>query len=139
MRPRFDTDVAAHVGGRESRQAQRAAAIYDVELTYDLLRADANAEIAAVAGFYLASAGQRSAFWLAPPGLALATGQALGVADGATTLFPLTRSFAGYSEPVAATSGVPAVYLDGVAQATGWSVTAGYRPTSRLRARRRRA
>ena len=43
-----------------------------------------------------------------------------------TTQFALSFGLAGYSEPVAATSGVLAVYLDGVAQATGWSVTGGF-------------
>jgi hypothetical protein len=127
-RPRFETGVAPHASGRESRRARRATALYDVELVYDLLRADANAEFSAIAGFYLASAGQGGAFWLAPPGLALATGEKLGVGDGLTTAFPLRRSFAGYSEPVQATSGVSAVYLDGAAQSSGWSVSSGFQP-----------
>jgi hypothetical protein len=128
LRPKFETAAASHASGRESRRAQRAAAVYEVELAYDVLRADANAELAAIAGFYLGRGGQAGAFWLAPPGLSLASGQALGVGDGATTLFPLVRGYAGYVEPVLATSGVSAVYLNGAAQSTGWSVTPGYAP-----------
>ena len=128
MRPRFATGVAAHVSGRESRWAGRAAAVYELELTFDLLRADAAAELQAVAGFYAARAGQGGAFWLAPPGFADVAGQSLGTGDGATTSFGLTRSFGGYVEPVLATGGVSAVYLDGTALATGWSVSPGFYP-----------
>jgi hypothetical protein len=127
-RLRFATAVAGHVSGRESRRPGRALAAYDIELTYDLLRAGAQAELQAIAGFYAQRQGQGGAFWLSPPGLSTVSGQALGVGDGVTTRFALTRSFAGYSEPVAATSGVTAVYLNGVLQATGWSVSSGFYP-----------
>ncbi len=133
VRPRFATGVAGHVSGRESRRPSRALAIYDIELNYDLLRADANAELQAIAGFYGEMGGQGGAFWLAPPGLAAASQQPLGTGDGVTTTFPLKRSFGGYSEPVQATSGVSAVYLNG-AQASGWSATAGFYPAIDLAA-----
>ncbi len=128
VRPRFATGVAGHVSGRESRKPFRALAIYDIELTYDLLRADANAELQAIAGFYENRRGQGGAFWLSPPGLSVVCGQTLGAGDGVTTIFPLKRSFDFYSEPVQATSGVSAVYVNGGAQASGWSVTSGFYP-----------
>ena len=99
-----------------------------MELTYELLRADINGELQAVAGFYEQTSGRDGAFWIAPPGLSRVLGQTLGEGDGATTRFPLTRALLGYIEPVQATSGVSAVYLAGVAQAAGWSVTAGFYP-----------
>ncbi|MDE3176411.1 MAG: glycoside hydrolase TIM-barrel-like domain-containing protein [Pseudomonadota bacterium] len=128
VRPRFLTEVAAHVSGRESRANSRALAIYDIELNYDALRADAHAELQAIAGFYARMAGRAGAFWLAPPGLASVVGQGIGTGDGVTTSFALTRSWAGYVEPAQATSGVAAVYLNGVAQGVGWSVTPGFHP-----------
>jgi uncharacterized protein (TIGR02217 family) len=128
VRPRFATNVAAHVSGRESRRPGRALAVYDIELTYDVLRAGAQAEMQAVAAFYAQRQGENAAFWLSPPGLATASGQGLGAGDGATTQFQLVRRFSGYVEPVQATSGVSAVYLNGVAQATGWSVSSGFYP-----------
>lgn len=127
-RPRFETEVAAHVSGRESRRPGRALAVYDIELSYDVLRAGAQAEMQAIAGFYAQRQGQDGAFWLALPGLAALSGQALGAGDGVTTRFALVRSLAGYVEPVAATSGVSAVYLNGAPQATGWSVSSGFYP-----------
>ncbi len=128
VRPRFSTDVAPHVSGRESRANSRALATYEIELNYDALRADARAELQTIAGFYETMAGQAGAFWLAPPGLASVVGQRIGTGDGLTTSFALTRSLAGYAEPAQATSGVAAVYLGGAALATGWSVTPGFYP-----------
>ncbi|HXT06219.1 MAG TPA: glycoside hydrolase TIM-barrel-like domain-containing protein [Roseiarcus sp.] len=128
VRPRFATGIAGHVSGRESRRPLRALAIYDIELNYNLLRAGAEAELQAVAGFYGQMGGQGGAFWLSPPGLATAAGQPLGTGDGVTTTFALKRSFGDYSEPVQATSGVSAVYLNGAEQGAGWSVTAGFSP-----------
>jgi hypothetical protein len=130
VRAKFGTDVAERACGRSTRRPRYAAAHYDLELIFELLRADAaNAEMQAIAGFFEQMAGAATPFWLAPPGLSSATGQILGVGDGATMSFPLVRSFGTYTEAVAGTSGVGAVYLNGVAApATGWSVSNGYAP-----------
>jgi uncharacterized protein (TIGR02217 family) len=128
VKPRFSTDVAEHVSGRSVRRSAYAAAYYDVELTYDVLRsAAAYAEMQAVAGFFAEVAGQDEPFWLAPPGIASVTGQALGTGDGSTMVFALQRSWGpSYVEPVYGASGVSAVYLNGVPQGSGWSVSPGY-------------
>jgi uncharacterized protein (TIGR02217 family) len=128
--PRFATDVAGHVGGRSTRRARYALAHYDIELVYDVLRSDAaHLELQAIAGFFEAMAGSATPFWLAPPGMASVTGQGLGTGDGVTTGFALVRSFGSYSEPVQGTSGVSAVYENGVAVSSSlYSVTAGYAP-----------
>jgi uncharacterized protein (TIGR02217 family) len=130
VKPKFATDVADHVSGRSVRRANFAHAYYDVELTYDVLRsAAAYAEMQAIAGFFGEVAGQDAPFWLAPPGLASVAGQSLGTGDGATTTFPLQRSIGGYSEPVFGTSGVSAVYENGVPlSASAYSVSSGYAP-----------
>ena len=128
VKPKFLTGIAAHVSGRETRAPARAFAYRDIELTYELLRADSHAELQTIAGFYLGLAGQDAPFWFAPPGLASLAGQPLGVGDGTTTVFPLLAATASAVEPVQATSGVAAVYLNGAVQATGWSASSGYAP-----------
>jgi len=129
IRPRFATGVAPHVAGRESRRPGRALSFYDIELNYELLRSDAaHAELQTLAGFLCENAGAADAFWLPPPGLATVAGQPLGLGDGVTTNFPLLWSFSTYVEPVQATSGVTAVYLNGAPQFSGWSVSTGYFP-----------
>ncbi len=113
VRPRFGTDIADHVSGRSSRRPRYASAYYDVELTYEVLRSDAALlEMQAIAGFFEQMSGAATPFWIAPPGLSEVAGQILGVGDGATTTFALVRSFGTYTEPVAGTSGVAAVYLE---------------------------
>lgn len=131
IRPRFGTDVADHASGRSTRRARYAAAVYDVELTYEALRSAASyLEMQAIAGFFARTSGAATPFWLALPGLSNVVGQVLGLGDGSTTQFALTRSFGTYAEPVAGTSGVAAVYLNGVAlPGTLWSVSSGYAPT----------
>jgi hypothetical protein len=128
VRLRFLTGVAAHVSGRESRYPARANAYRDIELTYDVLRADANAEFQAIAGFYAGLAGRDGAFWFAPPGLSALFAQTLGVGDGTRAVFPLLAVTGEAVEPVQASSGVSAVYLDGAAQSGGWTVSGGYAP-----------
>jgi uncharacterized protein (TIGR02217 family) len=129
-RPRFATDALDRVSGRSARRARYAAALYDVQLTYDLLRAGAaHGELQSIAGFFGAMLGQDAPFWIAPPGLAEVGGQALGTGDGATATFPLVRTFGSYSEPVTGASDVRAVYFDGVTVSPSlYSATPGYGP-----------
>jgi uncharacterized protein (TIGR02217 family) len=128
--PRFATDVADHVSGRSSRRSRYAAAFYDIELTYEVLRGDAAyLELQAIAGFFATMLGQDAPFWLAPPGDAQITGQMLGTGDGETTDFPLVRGYGTYSEMIAGTFGVSAVIVNGAAVAPAdYSVTSGYAP-----------
>lgn len=131
IKPLFATDVATRVSGRSSRRPHYAAALYEIELTYEILRDDAAYhELQEVVDFFATSAGRSEPFWLAPPGLAAVAGQPIGTGDGTTTSFPLVRSFGAYVEPVAATSGISAVYVDGaVAPSAAYSVTSGYGPS----------
>ena len=118
VRPRFGTDIADHVSGRSSRRPRYASAYYDVELTYDLLRADARrfSRCRRSPASSSRSAGAATPFWIAPPGLAerrRADPRRRRRRDD--DAFALVRSFGTYAEPVAGTSGVAAVYLNGVA------------------------
>ena len=129
VKPKFSTLIAEHVSGRETRTQQFANPYFDIELTYEVLRSDpAYAELQTIAGFFEQASGENDPFWLAPPGLSGVTGQTIGTGDGSTTTFPLVASIGSYFGPVYGTSGAGAVYLDGVAQASGWSVSASYLP-----------
>ena len=65
--PVFATMTASHVSGRESRAARRSSVRWQVELSFDMLRMDAVAELQALAGFYDAAQGQGGAFLYAVP------------------------------------------------------------------------
>src|SRR5581483_4721018 len=117
--------IADRVSGRSSRRPLYAAALYDIELTYDVLRSDAaHRELQEIVGFFASMLGRSEPFWLAPPGLTQVSGQKLGTGDGVATNFPLVRSFGAYVEPVAATSGVFSVSIDGaIAPPTSYAAT----------------
>ncbi|RBP03800.1 uncharacterized protein DUF2460 [Roseiarcus fermentans] len=70
VRPRFATDVASHVSGREVRNPRFVAPLYDFELTFEVLRSDAaHQELQALAGFFEAMGGAATPFWFSPPNL----------------------------------------------------------------------
>jgi hypothetical protein len=130
IKPRFATGIANHVSGRSTRSRGHASAYYDLELTLEFLRADAAyLELQAIAGFFGGVGGAQAPFWIAPPGLSAVNAQIIGIGDGVTTIFPLVRGFETYVEAIAGTSGVTAVYFNGVAQSSGWSAeTNAYAP-----------
>ncbi len=129
IKPKFATLIARHVSGRETRGQRYANPYFDIELTYELLRSSAPfLELQTICGFFELMSGRDEPFWIAPPGLSAVVGQAIGTGDGSTTTFSLMASIGGYVGPVYGASGVSAVYLNGVSQASGWSVTTGYAP-----------
>ncbi|MBV9286740.1 MAG: glycoside hydrolase TIM-barrel-like domain-containing protein [Hyphomicrobiales bacterium] len=129
VRPRYATDVAAKVSGREARRSAHANPYFDLELTYEVLRAAAPShELQTIAGFFEQMGGAAMPFFFAPPGLSTVSGQRIGTGDGTTTSFALMQIVGGATLPVYGTSGVSAVYLNGVSQASGWSASSGYAP-----------
>ena len=53
-----------------------------------------------------------------------ATAQAVATGDGTTSAFPFLRTFGGFTEPVGWVLSVQHIYLNGVDQLSGWSLTA---------------
>jgi hypothetical protein len=128
VRPRFDTDVAERVAGRSSRRAPFAAPLFDFELSFDLLRSDAaHQELQQIAGFFERMNGAATPFWFAPPNLSAVSRQILGLGDGSTTVFPLALTIGSALAPVAGSSGVGAIYLNGTALTPGaWTLSSAY-------------
>jgi uncharacterized protein (TIGR02217 family) len=114
--PRFTTRVQAHVSRRDSRAARMSAPLYDIDLSFDLLRGDpASAELQEVIAFIGEHLGQAQPFMFSPPGgLGSFAGAPLGVGDGVSTRFVVTRAIGGFVENVQALVGAPNVYLNGV-------------------------
>ncbi len=120
--PIFSTSTGSHVSGREVRVAKYVSPLWEIELSYDLLRmASPNAELQDIVGFFEQSQGENASFYFAPPTLSPLAGQALGVGDGTTTTFPFVVSIGG-SAVTPANIEVSAVYLDGAAQSNGYTV-----------------
>ncbi len=106
LAPKFKTRVASHVSGREIRTAWQQYAIYDLTLTFEVLRGDANQEIQTLMGFFLARQGQYDTFLLDLGAVTrnvaddTVTQGPLGVGDGTTTVFTLVRAVGEAVEPV---------------------------------------
>ncbi|MGH6843298.1 MAG: DUF2460 domain-containing protein, partial [Methylocella sp.] len=52
------------------------------------------------------------------------TAQAIGTGDGSTTVFTFVRTLGGATEPASWVTSVSNVYLNGVNQPSGWTLTA---------------
>jgi uncharacterized protein (TIGR02217 family) len=125
-RPTFSTRVANHVSGREVRQPLYAYTLYEFELTFDALASDAAPGLGALQslmGLYLQCEGQYGTFLYTDPTDNAVAGQGIATGDGATTSFTLQRTLGGFIEPVSWVSSVANVYLNGVAQPSGWTLT----------------
>ena len=126
--PVFSTRNLTARSGLEYRTANWSYPRYKFEMSFSVLRtAAAYQEFQSLVGFINSVAGQYANFLYNDtntPDNSVTT-QAIGVGDGTTTVFPLVRSYGGYSEPVLYANVISAVYLNGVSQATP-AVWSGY-------------
>lgn len=131
-RPINSTRVSAAASGRDVRTPLYAQPLYEFDLTYSALNSDSVHFQALVAeslqqimGFFLQCQGQYGSFLFSDPDFNEAIGASLGVGDGATMQYPLLRQLGPYSEPVQVANVVSQIYLNGVAQESGWTVQNG--------------
>jgi len=125
LSPVFSTAAALHVSGKEVRAAKYAVPLWDMELSYDLLRmASPDTELQEIVGFFGQCQGAEASFYFEPPALSPACGQALGTGDGAMTSFPFAVAIGGAALSPANVGTVSAVYLNGVPQSGGFTVNA---------------
>lgn len=130
-RPVFSTLVAPHVSGREVRDPLYQYPIWEFEIAFDGLASSAGAypglganSLQTLLGFFLQCGGQATTFLYSDPTDNAVTAQGLAAGDGATLAFPFARALGGFLEPVGWVTNVANVYLNGVNQASGWSLTA---------------
>lgn len=122
--PLWDTRVQEAASGKETRVALWSYPRWRWDLSYNVLRSDAvNAELQQLAGFFNARQGMYDSFLYEDADDNSVSGQTIGTGSGSTLSFQLIRSFGGFLEPILAPHSVSAVYLDGVPQASGWSVS----------------
>jgi uncharacterized protein (TIGR02217 family) len=128
-RPVFATRVAAHISGREIRAPNFSYPLYEFELTYEGLASNSaypgvgDNSLQALMGLYLQCKGQFGTFLYVDPSDHSVTAQAIAIADGTTTTFTFARTLGTYIEPVSWVTGIGHVYLNGIDQDTGWSLT----------------
>ena len=130
-KPHFDTLSAQHASGRETRAPRYVYPLWDFETVFEALDARATgrgaiegASMQTLVGFFEQLQGRYGTFLYVDPSDYAVIGQPIGTGDGTTTSFAMVRTIAGFTEPVGAVTNANAVYLNGVAQAAGWSVPA---------------
>ncbi len=109
-------------------------ASYDLELTYEVLRSDGRrTRIAGDRRLLRAGMPARPLpFWVAPPGLSAVAGRRWGSGTGQRRSFRSCNRSAATASRSQGVSSVSAIYLDGVAQTSGWTVSSGYAPVDHL-------
>jgi uncharacterized protein (TIGR02217 family) len=127
-KPTFSTLVAGAASGREIRAALYQYPLWEFELTFEGLAADASfpglgaQSLQSLMGFFLQRQGQFGQFLYVDPSDNSATLQSIGSGDGATLSFTMPRTLGGFAEPVGWVTSIASVYLNGVSQASGWSL-----------------
>ena len=87
--------------------------LWQWELVYDFLRADANVEWQTLVGFFNGQLGGAYLFAFNDPDDNTVTNQAFGVGDGVTTFFQLVRSLGGFTEPVSLQNVITNIKING--------------------------
>ncbi len=129
-KPVFSTLVANHVSGREVRDALYQNPIWQFELTYDGLASDSvmypnlgAQSLQSLMGFFLSCQGQFGTFLYTDPTDNAVTAGGIATGDGSTATFTFARFLGSFFEPVGWVTSVSNVYLNGVNQTSGWSLT----------------
>lgn len=122
--PGWSTSIQVAVSGKEARAANWVYPKWSWTLVYEVLRQDTLlAELAQLVGFFNQRRGAWESFYYRDPTDCQATSQRLGLGNGSLENFPLIREFGGFVEPVGGCKTMSAVYLNGVAQTTGWTAS----------------
>lgn len=125
-KPEFSTNIKQVTSGKELRAAYWSYPRWHFSLSYELLRgASEFTELQTLMGFFMQRKGSFDSFLYEDPSDHQVTGQVLGIGNGTITAFQCVRVLGGYVEPIKNLHGTPTVYLDGVVQATGWTVSNG--------------
>lgn len=122
--PIWKTGIQESASGKEQRATRWSYPRWRFSLSFEFLRDDVNDEYQTLVSFFNSRQGRFDYFYYQDPSEYQVTAQGLGSGDGVQTQFPLVKSLGTFSEPVFHSPSVTAVYLDGVLQSSGWTLTA---------------
>ena len=121
--PTFSTITQRAISGKELRAALMQYALWNISLTYDVLRdADygAFAELETLSGFFLSRQGSFDSFLWTNPNDKTSTGNAMGTGNGTNLTFQLARQRGGggftVNEPVNNVNALTSITFNGVTQ-----------------------
>ncbi len=122
--PQWDTIVQQSISGKETRLARQTYPRWKWELSYNVLRSDiAYTEFQQLAGFFNQRGGMFDTFLYQDVDDHSVTAQAIGVGNGTQNNFQLIRAFGGFDEPILAPHIISNIYINGVAQTSGFTTT----------------
>lgn len=123
--PQWATRIQKAVSGKEFRSAWMSAPLYTFRLQYEVLReASAYQELQQLVAFYNNVRGSFDSFLYRDPNDNSVTAHSFGTGNGVQTAFQLVRSYGGNLEAVGQLNGAPSIYINGVLQATGYTISA---------------
>lgn len=129
--PRWSTTVKTAASGRQVRASLQAQPVWTFKVAYEFIRdrAPSQPDLARLFGFFNTRRGQFGSFLYFDPADNLVADQPVGVGDGVTNSFQLTRTVApgspyAFVEPVYAVNGTPEITVGGE-PATGVTIAQG--------------
>jgi uncharacterized protein (TIGR02217 family) len=112
--PIWNTKIKTAVSGKELRASFYSTPLYKFGLSFNVLRAGAEAELQTLVGFFNDRRGRFDSFLFDDASDNAVTAQSFGVGDGLKTKFQLVRTFGGNVESVMNLNGTPSISQDGV-------------------------
>lgn len=119
----WKTLKAESVSGKEFSIAMMTHPLRRYTLSYEVLRAGAEAELQTIEGFFNLRQGSHDTFLYEDPDDHTVTSQTFGTGNGSKTQFFLVRTRGSFTEPVQSLNGAPVIKLDGVTKAAGVDYT----------------
>lgn len=113
--PIWNTKIQTAVSGKELRAAFYSYPLYKFGLSFNFLRAGAEAELQSIVGFFNARRGRFDSFLFTDPIDSVVADHVFGTGNGTAAAFHLVRTFGGNTEPVMNVNGAPTIKKDGVA------------------------
>ena len=120
-KPIFNTKVLNAQSGREFRASFTAYPKYTIELAFEYL--DFN-DWKLLAGFFNLRRGRFDSFLFEDENDRAVVNQSIGTGTGSQTTFQLVRVLGGFTEPCENIKGTPSIYLNGILQSSGYTISA---------------
>lgn len=121
--PIWKTLSAESASGKEMSVALMTYPLRRYSISYEVLRAGAEAELQQLEGFFNLRYGSHDTFLYNDPDDNAVTDQTFGTGNGSTTSFPLLRTRGSFTEPVQSVSGTPTIKVAGVTKTPGTHYT----------------
>lgn len=122
--PIWKTGIQESASGKEQRATRWSYPRWRFSLSFEFLRDNVGSEYQTLVAFFNSRKGRYDYFYYVDPSEYQLSAQNIGSGDGTTLAFPLVKSLGGYTEPVFHSPSVTAVYINGVLQSSGWTLTA---------------